>query len=84
MNLRFMRRALTLARRFEGRTSPNPPVGAVVVSEGNIVGEGFHRGPGTPHAEVSALAEAGERAAGSDIYVTLEPVSYTHLRAHET
>ncbi|MBN1881575.1 MAG: bifunctional diaminohydroxyphosphoribosylaminopyrimidine deaminase/5-amino-6-(5-phosphoribosylamino)uracil reductase RibD [Deltaproteobacteria bacterium] len=73
MNLRFMRRALTLARRFEGRTSPNPPVGAVVVSEGNVVGEGFHRGPGTPHAEVVAIADAGERARGADIYVTLEP-----------
>ena len=76
MNLRFMRKALTLARRFEGRTSPNPPVGAVVVSEGNIVGEGFHRGPGTPHAEVVALADAGGRASGADIYVTLEPCSH--------
>ena len=76
MNLRFMRRALTLARRFEGRTSPNPPVGAVVVSEEKIVGEGFHRGPGTPHAEVVALAAAGGRASGADIYVTLEPCSH--------
>jgi len=76
MSPRFMRRALTLARRFEGRTSPNPPVGAVIVSEGIIVGEGFHRGPGTPHAEVNALAAAGGRAEGSDIYVTLEPCSH--------
>ena len=76
MNLQFMRRALTLARRFEGRTSPNPPVGAVVVSEGNIVGEGFHRGPGTPHAEAGALTDAGGRASGADIYVTLEPCSH--------
>ena len=66
-----MRRALELARR--ARPSPNPRVGAVVVRDGAIVGEGFHERPGLPHAEVMALREAGERARGADIYITLEP-----------
>lgn len=66
-----MRRALALARR--GRTSPNPMVGAVVVQEGRIVGEGYHRRAGEAHAEVKALEAAGELARGAEIYVTLEP-----------
>lgn len=57
----FMRRALALARRAEGRTSPNPMVGAVVVKDGRVVGEGFHERAGLPHAEVTALSEAGGR-----------------------
>lgn len=57
-------------------THPNPMVGAVVVRDGEVVGKGFHRGPFTPHAEVVALAEAGERAAGSTLYVTLEPCNH--------
>lgn len=72
-DVRFLRRALRLARRGLGRTSPNPAVGAVVVRDGEVVGEGFHEGPGRPHAEVVALAEAGERARGATLYVSLEP-----------
>lgn len=67
----FMKRALTLARR--GRTSPNPMVGAVVVRDGKIVGEGCHPKAGEPHAEVFALDRAGSLAKGADLYVTLEP-----------
>jgi diaminohydroxyphosphoribosylaminopyrimidine deaminase/5-amino-6-(5-phosphoribosylamino)uracil reductase len=70
---KFMRRAIELALKGEGQTSPNPAVGAVVVKNGRIVGEGFHRKAGAAHAEVVALKEAGSRAKGSDLYVTLEP-----------
>ncbi|MBM3306954.1 MAG: bifunctional diaminohydroxyphosphoribosylaminopyrimidine deaminase/5-amino-6-(5-phosphoribosylamino)uracil reductase RibD [Candidatus Eisenbacteria bacterium] len=69
----MMRRALDLAERGRGRTSPNPVVGAVIVRDGRVVGEGFHRRYGGPHAEVNALAEAGEAARGGTLYVTLEP-----------
>jgi diaminohydroxyphosphoribosylaminopyrimidine deaminase/5-amino-6-(5-phosphoribosylamino)uracil reductase len=69
----YMRRALALARRAEGRTAPNPPVGAVVVRAGQIVGEGFHPCAGQPHAEIFALRQAAESASGADLYVTLEP-----------
>lgn len=69
----FMARALELAREFEGRTSPNPTVGAVVVRDGRIVGEGRYEGPGTPHAEAVALLAAGESARGGALYSTLEP-----------
>jgi diaminohydroxyphosphoribosylaminopyrimidine deaminase / 5-amino-6-(5-phosphoribosylamino)uracil reductase len=72
---RFMRRAIELAREAEGAVSPRPPVGAVVVSSGEIVGEGrTHSGAG-PHAEAEALTTAGERARGATLYVTLEPCS---------
>ncbi|TAN36963.1 MAG: bifunctional diaminohydroxyphosphoribosylaminopyrimidine deaminase/5-amino-6-(5-phosphoribosylamino)uracil reductase RibD [Verrucomicrobia bacterium] len=70
-----MRRALTLARRGEGLTRPNPPVGAVVVARGKKIGEGFHRFAGGPHAEVIALLAAGKKARGATLYVTLEPCS---------
>jgi diaminohydroxyphosphoribosylaminopyrimidine deaminase/5-amino-6-(5-phosphoribosylamino)uracil reductase len=70
---RFMRRALALAERARGLTSPNPLVGAVVVRDGEVVGEGFHAAAGRPHAEVIALAAAGDRARGATLYVTLEP-----------
>lgn len=69
----FMARALELAARGLGRTSPNPAVGAVVVRDGEIVGEGFHERAGGLHAEPLALAQAGERARGATIYVSLEP-----------
>lgn len=72
----YMREALRLARNALGRTSPNPLVGAVVVREGRIVGAGWHRKAGTPHAEVHALAMAGSLAQGATVYVTLEPCSH--------
>jgi len=72
----FMRRALELAEQASGLTSPNPLVGAVVVREGEIVGEGYHRGAGAAHAEVDALSAAGERARGATLFVTLEPCAH--------
>ena len=72
---RWMQRALALARRGQGLTRPNPPVGAVVVRGGRAVGEGWHRKAGGPHAEVFALRAAGARARGATLYVTLEPCS---------
>jgi diaminohydroxyphosphoribosylaminopyrimidine deaminase/5-amino-6-(5-phosphoribosylamino)uracil reductase len=72
-----MRRALALAERGWGRVSPNPLVGAVVVAaDGTVVGEGWHEGPGTPHAEAMALARAGEAARGSTVITTLEPCNH--------
>jgi len=68
-----MAEALRLARRGLGRTSPNPAVGAVVVRGGKVVGRGFHRRAGGPHAEIFALRQAGARARGATLYVTLEP-----------
>lgn len=76
MSAEFMRAALRLARRGLGRTAPNPPVGAVVVRKGVVVGRGFHAAAGGPHAEVVALRHAGVRARGADIYVTLEPCAH--------
>jgi diaminohydroxyphosphoribosylaminopyrimidine deaminase/5-amino-6-(5-phosphoribosylamino)uracil reductase len=73
---RMMQRCLELARRALGRTSPNPLVGAVVVKDGEIVGEGFHPRAGEPHAEVFALRAAGEKAKGATIYVSLEPCNH--------
>ncbi len=72
----FMLRALTLAKLGLGRVEPNPMVGAVVVREETIVGEGFHQAFGGPHAEIHALAQAGEQALGATLYVTLEPCSH--------
>jgi diaminohydroxyphosphoribosylaminopyrimidine deaminase/5-amino-6-(5-phosphoribosylamino)uracil reductase len=75
---RWMRRALEQARRGLGRTTPNPVVGACVVTdEGVVVGDGAHERAGEPHAEVHALNEAGERARGATLYCTLEPCSHT-------
>lgn len=73
----FMRRALFIAERGRGRTSPNPIVGAVVVTrEGIVAGQGAHLKAGEPHAEVHALAEAGARARGATLYCTLEPCAH--------
>lgn len=73
-----MARALVLAERGRGRTTPNPMVGAVVVDEeGVVVGRGSHERAGGPHAEIYALAEAGDRARGATLYCTLEPCSHT-------
>ncbi|MCS7173534.1 MAG: bifunctional diaminohydroxyphosphoribosylaminopyrimidine deaminase/5-amino-6-(5-phosphoribosylamino)uracil reductase RibD [Armatimonadetes bacterium] len=72
----WMRRALALARSAEGRTSPNPLVGAVVVREGQEVGCGHHAAPGEPHAEVVALRAAGPLARGATLYVNLEPCDH--------
>ena len=72
----YMRRALRLAARATGRTSPNPMVGAVLVKGGAIVGEGYHRAAGEPHADVQALAKAGDAARGATLYTTLEPCAH--------
>ncbi len=72
----YMRRALNLACKALGRTSPNPAVGAVIVRDDQVVGEGYHPAAGEPHAEIFALRDAGDQAAGADIYVTLEPCSH--------
>ena len=74
-DLKWMRLALALARRGEGLTRPNPPVGAVVVKNGRKVGQGWHKKAGGPHAEVFALRQAGKAARGATLYVTLEPCS---------
>jgi len=75
-DIRWMARALALAARGRGLTSPNPMVGAVVVREGTIVAEAFHERAGAPHAEAAALARAGEQARGATLYVTLEPCNH--------
>lgn len=73
---RYMREALRLASLMEGRTAPDPTVGAVVVKNGRIVGKGYHREVGTPHAEAVALSRAGARSRGATLYVSLEPCSH--------
>ncbi|MBF2047733.1 MAG: bifunctional diaminohydroxyphosphoribosylaminopyrimidine deaminase/5-amino-6-(5-phosphoribosylamino)uracil reductase RibD [Elainella sp. C42_A2020_010] len=72
----MMRRCLELAQQASGQTAPNPLVGAVIVKNGQIVGEGFHPKAGQPHAEVFALRAAGEQAQGATVYVNLEPCSH--------
>ncbi|MEO8520751.1 MAG: bifunctional diaminohydroxyphosphoribosylaminopyrimidine deaminase/5-amino-6-(5-phosphoribosylamino)uracil reductase RibD, partial [Acidobacteriota bacterium] len=73
----YMARALAVAERGRGRTSPNPMVGAVIVDpEGVVVGSGCHEFAGGPHAEVQALLAAGARARGATLYCTLEPCSH--------
>jgi diaminohydroxyphosphoribosylaminopyrimidine deaminase/5-amino-6-(5-phosphoribosylamino)uracil reductase len=74
--LRFMAMALDEAQRGLGCTAPNPAVGVVVVRDGAVVGRGYHAAAGRPHAEVVALADAGEAARGADLYVNLEPCSH--------
>src|SRR4030088_210362 len=73
---KYMRRALRLAARAAGRTSPNPMVGAVFVRGDKIVGDGYRRAAGEPHAEVNALAKAGDDARGATLYTTLEPCAH--------
>jgi diaminohydroxyphosphoribosylaminopyrimidine deaminase/5-amino-6-(5-phosphoribosylamino)uracil reductase len=72
----FLQRAYELAARAIGETAPNPPVGAVVVRDGRIVGEGFHHRAGAPHAEVNALHSAGSQARNATLYVSLEPCGH--------
>jgi len=72
----FMRMAVRLGQKGLGRTSPNPPVGAVVVRGGRVVGRGYHRRAGEAHGEAAALADAGRRARGATLYVTLEPCTH--------
>ncbi len=72
----MMHRCIDLAKRAWGKTAPNPLVGAVIVKDGVVIGEGFHPGAGQPHAEVFALREAGDRAQGATIYVSLEPCNH--------
>uniref|UniRef100_UPI004024DBC7 bifunctional diaminohydroxyphosphoribosylaminopyrimidine deaminase/5-amino-6-(5-phosphoribosylamino)uracil reductase RibD n=1 Tax=Megasphaera sp. TaxID=2023260 RepID=UPI004024DBC7 len=72
----YMKKALELAKTALGYTTPNPAVGCVIVKDGEIVGTGYHHKAGTPHAEVWALREAGERAKGATVYVTLEPCAH--------
>ncbi len=73
----YMALAIKEAKKGIGRTSPNPIVGAVIVNDGRIVGRGFHKKAGTPHAEIHALHDAGEKSEGATMYVTLEPCSHT-------
>jgi diaminohydroxyphosphoribosylaminopyrimidine deaminase / 5-amino-6-(5-phosphoribosylamino)uracil reductase len=76
MDTQFLDRAFELAERGRRTSHPNPIVGAVLVADGNVVGEGWHERKGGPHAEVVALAAAGERARGATLYVTLEPCAH--------
>jgi len=77
MNNYYMSMALELARQAQGRTSPNPVVGAVIVKNAIVQGTGYHQKAGTPHAEVHALRAAGMEAQDADMYVTLEPCNHT-------
>ncbi|NES65727.1 MAG: bifunctional diaminohydroxyphosphoribosylaminopyrimidine deaminase/5-amino-6-(5-phosphoribosylamino)uracil reductase, partial [Okeania sp. SIO2D1] len=72
----IMSYCLELAQRALGKTAPNPMVGCAIVQNGQIVGTGFHPGAGHPHAEVFALKEAGEKAKGATVYVSLEPCNH--------
>jgi diaminohydroxyphosphoribosylaminopyrimidine deaminase/5-amino-6-(5-phosphoribosylamino)uracil reductase len=76
----YIKRTLSLARKAQGMTSPNPLVGAVIVRNGKVIAEDYHRKPGTPHAEALALAKAGDKAKGSTLYVNLEPCCHTEKR----
>ncbi len=72
-DIKYMRQALELAKKAQGRTTPNPCVGAVIVKEGRVIGQGYHKKAGTPHAEINAFTNASEDVAGATMYVTLEP-----------
>jgi diaminohydroxyphosphoribosylaminopyrimidine deaminase/5-amino-6-(5-phosphoribosylamino)uracil reductase len=73
---KYMRECLALANKGDGYVSPNPMVGCVIVKNGKVVGRGYHKKYGGPHAEVYALAQAGKKAMGSTLYVNLEPCSH--------
>lgn len=77
---KYMRRALQLAGKAVGRTSPNPMVGAVIVRNNRVIAGGYHQKAGEPHAEAIALQKAGKAARGATLYVTLEPCSHTNKR----
>ncbi|TVP68185.1 MAG: bifunctional diaminohydroxyphosphoribosylaminopyrimidine deaminase/5-amino-6-(5-phosphoribosylamino)uracil reductase RibD [Leptolyngbya sp. LCM1.Bin17] len=77
IHTRWMHRCLEIAQKAAGQTAPNPMVGAVIVDQGLVVGEGFHPGAGQPHAEVFALRQAGDKAKGATLYVNLEPCNHT-------
>src|SRR5438067_1843752 len=72
----FLEEAFDLAAKSAGRVSPNPAVGAAIVSGGAVIGRGFHTWAGLKHAEVIAIEQAGDRARGATLYVTLEPCSH--------
>lgn len=74
----FMKKALSLAQKGEHQVSPNPAVGAVLVKNGRIIGEGYHQGPGTLHAEIDAIEKSKEPVEGSTLYTTLEPCSSSY------
>lgn len=76
----YMKQALRLAEKAKGHTSPNPMVGAVIVQNGHVVGRGYHRQAGSPHAEVIALKKAGPKTRGATIYLNLEPCCHTSKR----
>lgn len=76
----YMSMALSLARKGKGKTSPNPMVGAIVVSDRKVIGRGFHERPGMPHAEVLAMAGAGSDVRGATLYTNLEPCVHTKKR----
>src|SRR5947209_20630659 len=76
MNPAFMREALDLARKGRALASPNPMVGALLERGGEVVGRGFHTYAGVDHAEIAALKEAGDKARGASLYITLEPCSH--------
>jgi len=76
----YIKRSLSLAKKAAGMTSPNPMVGAVLVRDGEIIAEDFHRKPGTPHAEALVLSKSGGKAAGATLYVNLEPCCHTDKR----
>ncbi len=82
-NIKYMELALKLAKKGEGMTSPNPLVGAVLVKNGRIIGKGYHKEAGMPHAEIEAFADAGKKGnkiSGSHLYVNLEPCCHTGKR----
>ncbi|MEK7332084.1 MAG: bifunctional diaminohydroxyphosphoribosylaminopyrimidine deaminase/5-amino-6-(5-phosphoribosylamino)uracil reductase RibD, partial [Nitrospirota bacterium] len=79
-NALMMKKVLRLAAKAAGMTSPNPMVGAVLVKNGKLIAEDYHRKPGTPHAEALVIQKAGEKARAATLYVNLEPCCHTDKR----